>query len=117
MHFILWNEVDLKAQRALKKEELEAKKEKREIEEARKKCKLENQNIGMILFLNYLTSCDGEKDGESELESLGKAGSVDKKKLLSASAKISARLNRCAEFQSEKDQVLEKLMKLSEVDS
>ena len=57
------------------------------------------------------------KDGESELESLGKAGSVDKKKLLSASAKISARLNRCAEFQSEKDQVLEKLMKLSEVDS
>ena len=74
--------------------------------------KSEHRNDLILKLSNELL-----KDGESELESLGKAGSVDKKKLLSASAKISARLNRCAEFQSEKDQVLEKLMKLSEVDS
>ena len=74
--------------------------------------KSEHRNDLILKLSNELL-----KDGESELESLGKAGSVDKKKLLSASAKISARLKRCAEFQSEKDQVLEKLMKLSEVDS
>lgn len=54
------------------------------------------------------------KDGEKELESLTKAEIVDKKKLLSASAKISASLKHCAELQLEKDQLSEKLIKLNQ---
>ena len=57
------------------------------------------------------------KDGESEVKSFPKAEKVDKKKLLSASAKINTSLNRCAGLQSEKDQLSEKRIKLSEADS
>ena len=48
------------------------------------------------------------KDGECELESLIKAEKVEKKKIISASAKIGTSLKRCAEFQSEKNQLSEK---------
>ena len=48
------------------------------------------------------------KDGECGLESLIKAEKVEKKKIISASAKISTSLKRCAEFQSEKNQLSEK---------
>ena len=66
---------------------------------------------------NFKLSNELLKDGESELGSLTKAENVDKKKLLSASAKKSTSLKRCAELQSKKDQLSEKLMKLSEADS
>ena len=69
------------------------------------------------MILNAQTTNELLKDGESELKSLPKAEKVDKKKLLSASAKINTSLNRCAELQSEKDQLSEKHMKLSEADS
>ena len=100
-------EENLKAQRALKKDKVEAKKEKTEkelwndLECTNKNLKLSNELL---------------KDGESELESLTKAEKLDKKRLLSATAKISTSLKRCAKLQSEKDQLSEKLVKLSEAD-
>ena len=69
------------------------------------------------MILNGQTTNELLTDGESELKSLPKAEKVDKKKLLSASAKINTSLNHCAELQSEKDQLSEKHMKLSEADS
>ena len=56
------NEEDLKAQRALQKDEQEAKKEKTETEEARQKRKLQKSerrnNLECInKILNYLRSC------------------------------------------------------------
>ena len=45
---------------------------------------------------NFKLSNELLKDGESELGSLTKAENVDKKKLLSASAKKSTSLKRCA---------------------
>ena len=113
-------EEDLKAQRALKKDEEEAKKEKTEKEEGRQKRKLlepELRNDLQRTNKNLKLSNELLKDRESELESLTKAEKVDKKRLLSASAKISTCLKRCAELQSEKDQLSEKLVKLSEADS
>ena len=113
-------EEDLKAQRALKKDEEEAKKEKTEKEEARqKRILLESELRNVLERTNKNLKLSNEllKDRESELESLAKAEKVDKKKLLSAGAKRSTSLKRCAELQSEKDQLSEKLMKLSEADS
>ena len=69
------------------------------------------------MILNAQTTNELLKDGESELKRLRKAEKVDKKKLFSASAKINTSSNRCAELQSEKDQLSEKRMKLSEADS
>ena len=109
-------EEDLKAQGALKKDEEEAKKEKTEKEEDRQKCKLlesELRNDLECTNKNLKLSNKLLKDGKSELESLMKAEKVNKKKLLSASVKISASLKCWAKLQSEKDQVSEKLMKLS----
>ena len=56
------NEEDLKAQRALQKDEQEAKKEKTETEEARQKRKLQKSELRNDLecinkILNYLRSC------------------------------------------------------------
>ena len=95
-------EEDLKAQRALKKDEEEAKIEKTEKEEARQKRKLLESELRNDLERtnkNLKLSDELLKDGESELESLTKAEKVDKKKLLSASAKISTSLKRYAELQ------------------
>ena len=75
------NEEDLKAQRALKKDEEEAKKEKTEKEEAKQKGKLLESELGNDLERtnkNLKLSNDLLKDGESELESLTKAEEVDK---------------------------------------
>ena len=69
------------------------------------------------MILNAQTTNELLKDGESELKSFPKAEKVDKKKLLSANAKINTSLNRCAGLQSEKGQLLEKRIKLSEADS
>ena len=111
-------EEDLKAQRVLKKDKEAAKKEKTEKEEARPKRKLLESELRNNLertSKNLKLSNELLKDGESELKSLTKAEKVDKKKLPSDSAKIS--LNRRAELQSKKDQLSEKLMKLSDADS
>ena len=110
-------EEDLKAQGALKKDEEEAKKEKTEKEEARQKRKLLESELRNVLERtnkNLKLSNELLKDRESELGSLMKAEKVNKKKLLSASVKISTSLKCCAKLQSEKkDQLSEKLMKLS----
>ena len=90
-------EEDLKAQRALKKDQEEAKKEKTEKEEARQKRKLLESELRNDLERtnkNLKLSNELLKDGECELESLKKAEKVDKEKLLSASAKVSSRLKR-----------------------
>ena len=90
-------EEDLKAQRSLKKDEEEAKKEKTEKEEARQKRKLLESELRNDLERtnkNLKLSNELLKDGECELESLKKAEKVDKEKLLSASAKVSSRLKR-----------------------
>ena len=79
------------SQRALKKDEEEAKKEKAEKEEARQKRKLLESELRNVLERtnkNLKLSNELLKDGESELESLTKAEKVDKKKLLSASANV-----------------------------
>ena len=87
----------VKAQRALKKNKEEAKKEKTEKEEARQKRRLLESELRTDLERtnNLKLSDELLKDGESELESLSKAEKVDKKKILSASAKISTSLKRC----------------------
>ena len=110
-------EEDLKTQRALTKDEEEAKKEKTEKEEARQKYKLIGSELRNDLERtnkNLKLSNELLKGGENELKSLAKAGRVDKKKLLSGNAKISTSLKLCAELQSEIDQLSEKRMKLSE---
>ena len=85
-------EEDLKAQRASKKDEEKANKEKTEREEARQRCKLLESELRNDLEhtkKNLKLSNKLLKDGESgELESLMKVEKVDKKKLLSASTKI-----------------------------
>ena len=70
---------------------------------------LERKNKNLKLSKELL------KEGERELKSLMKAGKVDKKKLLSGSAKTSTSLKLCGELQSEKYQLSEKRMKLSEL--
>ena len=92
-------EEDLKAQRALKKDKEEAKKDKTEKDEARHKRKLlESEPRKDLERTNENLKLSNEllKDGESILKSLTKAGKVDKKKLLSASAKVSTSLKCCA---------------------
>ena len=66
------------------------------------------------MILNAQTTNELLKDGENELKSLPKAKKVDRKKLLSASAKINTSLNRCDELLSEKHQLSQKRRKLSE---
>ena len=113
-------EEDLKAQRALKKDEEKAKKEKTEKEEARHNRKLlesELRNHLQRANKNLILSNKLLKDGESELKSLTKAGKVGKKKLFTAGAKISTSLKCCTEPQSEKDQLSDIRMKLSQADS
>ena len=51
-------------------------------------------------------------DGQKELEELTKSSSVDRVKLLSANAKITASLKRKRELQTEKDELTAKLLKL-----
>ena len=73
-------EEDLKAQRALTKDEEEAKKEKTEKEEARQKHKLIGSELNNDLKLtnkNLKLSNELLKEREGELKSLTKAGRVD----------------------------------------
>ena len=68
-----------------------------------RKLKKKNMKISND-FLSY---------GQIELEELKKCGQVDRVTLLSANAKIATRLKGKAELQLEKDQLSEKLLKLS----
>ena len=110
----LWEE-DLKASREAKEKEEKAKKELSEKQAADKEKKSKEKQIKddiKKVECSLKISDDLLSDGQKDLEELTKSSSVDRVKLLSANAKITASLKRKRELQTEKDELTAKLLKL-----
>ena len=109
-------EEDLKAMREVKQKEEQIQKEICEKQAASKEKKRQESQIKDDLQKvesSLKISDDLLQDGQKELDELTKSSNVDRVKLMSANAKISTSLKRKAELQTEKDQLMRKLVKLS----